>query len=142
MDIFLRTHWRWFFALRRGLLRGRRADVQEVGKTQHLPEELKKFGLPIFERVATHLDEIARHLCRLMLARLVHERVRGKYPVANDRSEKEDGRDPSLSISLHTLFPACFPANASDEREFGPRLKLCAAIARLDAVKAQAIAVN
>lgn len=39
------------------LLRGWRADVEEVGEAHHLPQELQKLRLPVLERVPANLHQ-------------------------------------------------------------------------------------
>src|SRR3546814_18192631 len=45
-------------------LRRGRADVEEIGEAADLPQQLEELRLPVFERVAAHLDQIARDLGR------------------------------------------------------------------------------
>src|SRR3546814_12857932 len=45
-------------------LRRGRAGVEEMGEADDLPQQLEELRLPVFERVAAHLDQIGRDLGR------------------------------------------------------------------------------
>jgi hypothetical protein len=62
-----------------------------------LPKELQKFGLPVLQRVAAHLDQVAADFWQLAKCPLfVKVGKPAKNPVADDREQKEGERDPSV----------------------------------------------
>ncbi len=66
-------------------LRRRRADVEKIGEADDLPQQLEEFRLPVFERIAAHLDQIGSDLGRAsVLLRLVHIGEPAENPVADD----------------------------------------------------------
>ncbi|MNE98292.1 hypothetical protein D3C80_1967900 [compost metagenome] len=68
----------------------RRADVEEVGQPDDLPEQLQELRLPVLEGVTAHLDQVGVHLRRLaVLARLVDEGGPSKAPVQSEGDQEE-----------------------------------------------------
>ena len=80
-------------------LGSRRADVEEIGEAEDLPEELQELGLPVLERVAKHLVRVARHFRRLAVRlRFLDEGLPAEVPVKEERPEEKAQGDPSVRI--------------------------------------------
>ena len=56
--------------------------------------------MPIFERVAPNLDEVARDLDGLAVRLLLfHEREPPEHPVPDEGKQEEHGGDPNEAVS-------------------------------------------
>lgn len=67
------------------LLRGRRADIEKISKSRHLPHQLEEFRLPIFKSISGELDSVFRKLRSLgMLPRLIDICEPTENPVSKD----------------------------------------------------------
>src|SRR3546814_20649723 len=75
-------------------LRRGRADVEEIGEADDLPQQLEELRLPVFERVAAHLDQIGRDLGRAaVLPGLNDIGEPDENQGADDRTEEKDRKD-------------------------------------------------
>src|SRR3546814_19224188 len=99
-------------------LRRGRADVEEIGEADDLPQQLEELRLPVFERVAAPLDQIGRDLGRTaVLPGLIDISDPAENPLADDRNEEEAAGDPGVGITIHGGSPAGSSRTTSGCRE-------------------------
>jgi hypothetical protein len=78
----------------------RRTDIEEQCKPADLPDQLQELRLPVLERVARHLDDIAaRHDGLGMFVLLVDIGEPAEHPMTGDCENKETGRHPTIGIA-------------------------------------------
>jgi hypothetical protein len=80
---------------------------------------LQKFGLPVFERVAHHLNGVTADVHGLLQRPLlVHIGEPAKDPVPGQRDDEQGRRDPRKAISCPDRFPLhVLPRNFRSVRE-------------------------
>src|SRR5687768_13915195 len=88
------------------LLRGGRADVEEISEADDLPEQLEEFRLPVLERVSAHLGEIGGQFRLLAMGRrLLDEGIPAEQPVKAERNQEKAEGKPAISVASHDIPP-------------------------------------
>ena len=81
-------------------MRHESCDVQQNGKTANLPQQLQKLGLPVFKRIAHHLDGVGADFQGLLMCELlVRIGEPAEYTMAGQREDEQGTRHPREAVS-------------------------------------------